>query len=389
MIRLAYKNILFRKMRAILTVVGIASSIMLAVLMSAVMTGTERTFKDSIGNMGGMIRIQPKSDALSGTSIDTLPGGLVLTKASVDEVFSKATGYDPAASAAVLSQVLVAPSAPNNPPRMVLSGIAPGKEGAVLTGAPAESGESKLTGEYDVILGFSAHQQLSETAGRTLAVGDSVTLPGAPGQWVIKGILKARDAYTDASVVVPLATAQTSLKRGDGVSYVTLSYPVDKAEAAAEELKSTLPDVDVVTTGAMLQSVNKALTAQRQFMALIKGAVYATAVAIIFMVMYTSVMERTKEIGTMRAVGASRATVVGGVLVEAAVFSLLGAVIGITITWFLTASWRSGGGFITPKEYTVDAIKTMGTALLIALISALYPSLRAARVNPLEALRYE
>ncbi|HWI65350.1 MAG TPA: ABC transporter permease, partial [Symbiobacteriaceae bacterium] len=305
MLHLAWKNVLFRKMRALLTILGVASSISLVVIMTGIMAGTEKNFADSFAQMAGEVRIQPKSDALNGSSTELTPKGALLTADAVRTILAAAKGYDASRSSSVVYQSLKPPSGPNMPDLMVLNGVEPGKEGVSLRGVSIAAGTDRLAGEYDVILGSLALSLLNDRDGRTYGIGDQVALVDRV-EFTIRGIAEKRDAFTDALVVVPLKTAQQLLRRQDNVNFVVLNFPVDQVKATAAALKEQLPDYDVVTADAMLESVNKALDAQRAFFTMINSTVYFTAVAIIFMVMYTSVMERTREIGTMRAVGTPR-----------------------------------------------------------------------------------
>jgi putative ABC transport system permease protein len=385
MLQLAWKNLLYRRMRAVLTILGVGSSIALVVFMNAIMTGTEKGFLNSFQHMAGQIRIQVKSEALSGNSVDTTPAGQFLSKENAEQIYKTAKGYDPAASSGVVVQSLMPPMGPNMPDRIMLNGVESGKENVALRAVEMAAGEGKLSGQRDVILGAGSAKELATRLGHPPAVGEQVELPGLSGTFTVKGIAQARDPFTDALAVVDLATAQQGLKRSDMVSFVILAYPVDQVREIAPALKQQFPDYDVVTSEAMLASVEKALSGQRQFFAMINGTVYLTAIAIIFMVMYTAVMERTREIGTMRAVGATRSAIVGGIIAEALLMTLVGAVVACGFSWIKITGWE----FLTGPEYVVESAKTIGAALVVALLSCIYPAVRAARINPLEALRNE
>jgi putative ABC transport system permease protein len=384
-LHLAWKNVMFRKMRALLTILGVASSISLVVLMTGIMAGTEKGFVDSFAQMAGEVRIQPKSEALSGASTDVVPKGALLNPEAVGQITAAASGYDEARSSAVVYQPLIPSGAPNSPDLMVLHGVEPGKEQVALRGVTIAAGEGKLSGERDLIIGDLALTTLNNRDGRTYTVGDEVSLRDG-ATFTIKGITEKRDTFTDALAIVPVKTAQTLLRRQDSVNFVVLNYPVEKVKEMATALKQQLPEFEVVTADAMLDSVNKALDNQRSFFDLINGTVYFTAVAILFMVMYTAVMDRTREIGTMRAVGTPRSAVVIGILIEAVMVTLVGAVVATVPGYFIIVTdWE----LLPAGQFLTVAVRTLGVAVLIALGSCLYPAVRAARIDPLAALRYE
>jgi putative ABC transport system permease protein len=387
MLTLAWKNIRFRKMRALLTIIGIGSSVVMVVLMSTVLSLTEKTLLRSFDAMAGQVRIQPRSDALNGNSLDGVATGSFLSQADISRIMATASGYTPEASSPVAYQVLVKTKSMNFPDTVRLEGVLPGHEAASLRGAEMASGAGRLAGAHDLILGDGAHSYLEQEAGHPLAVGDAVTLPGGAGEFVIKGIAAKRDAFTDVLAVVPLGTVQAAFRRGDAANYLVLSYPTDKAKAAAADLKAQLGDLDVLTAEAMLANADQALAQERSFFKLINGTVYATAVAILFMVMYMSVMERTKEIGTMRAVGAPRGAVVGGIVLEAAAFTLAGSLVAGVGAWVLLQTWEATRG--VGSDFLFGLLRTMSISLAVSVLASLYPAYRAARVNPLEALRYE
>src|SRR2546427_12135671 len=103
-------------------------------------------------------------------------------------------------------------------------------------------------------------------------------------------------------------------------------------------------------------------------------------------IMFVSVAERTREIGVRKAIGAKRRTILVQFLIEAASICLLGGLIGMVIAWPLTLLMRK----IMPATMSPVIV---GIALLVSLItgvlSGFFPAWRAARMNPVDALRNE
>jgi putative ABC transport system permease protein len=112
---------------------------------------------------------------------------------------------------------------------------------------------------------------------------------------------------------------------------------------------------------------------------------------VIFQTMYTAVLERTREIGILKSMGASKLTVVGVVLRECAVLAVAGVVVGIAATYavrmFLSLRFP-GFAFELTGAWIVNGA-VIGFTFTGALLGALYPAWMAARKDPIEALAYE
>jgi putative ABC transport system permease protein len=111
---------------------------------------------------------------------------------------------------------------------------------------------------------------------------------------------------------------------------------------------------------------------------------------VVFLSMYTSVLERTREIGILKALGASPGFILGLLVRETAMLAILGSVLGIALSfgsrWLIAALVPASlAQHIVPSWWPVAG----GIALAGALLGTAYPGFRAARQDPIEALSYE
>ncbi len=108
--------------------------------------------------------------------------------------------------------------------------------------------------------------------------------------------------------------------------------------------------------------------------------------------MLVSVTERTKEIGICKAIGARRRDILWQFLIEAATLSMLGGIMGVILALLLgwAANGRSVGFYTVNVPVSPDIIfVAVGISVVVGLVSGTYPALRAARLDPIEALREE
>jgi putative ABC transport system permease protein len=109
-------------------------------------------------------------------------------------------------------------------------------------------------------------------------------------------------------------------------------------------------------------------------------------------IMLTTVSERTREIGLRKAIGARRQDILLQFLVESMVLSVLGGVIGIAIGWGISrliGRVQLGGNGITPVVGLDSVLLATLFSMAVGLFFGIYPATRAARLQPVEALRYE
>ena len=130
--------------------------------------------------------------------------------------------------------------------------------------------------------------------------------------------------------------------------------------------------------------------ALRTFIKVMIGIAIVIGFAVVCLSMYMAVLQRTREIGILKSLGASRAYILQIIIVEAFVLGLGGTVLGILLSFaarwiILTVAPASFPQSIVPDWWPIALV----ISLVAALLGSLYPGLSAARQDPIEALAYE
>ena len=222
---------------------------------------------------------------------------------------------------------------------------------------------------------------------KKLEVGSLVDLMNR--KWRISGII---DEGKLARLVVPLSVLQDLTSNPGKLSqiYVKVDRPAE-IDAVVDELKAKLKDYQIysVEEFVSLFSVDH-IPGLSEFIGVIIGLSIVVGFLVVFLSMYTAVLERTREIGILKALGASPAFVVGILLRETFLLAVCGSAVGILFSYgtrWLIMTLVPGflSQHIVPGWWPIAG----GIALAGALLGAAYPGWRAARQDPIEALSYE
>jgi ABC-type lipoprotein release transport system permease subunit len=241
-----------------------------------------------------------------------------------------------------------------------------------------------LTGRHQVIVGRQAAEQMG------LQVGDTLRLLSS--NFRVVGIYETGLAYEEIGVVIGLREAQSLIGKPRQVMYygIKLRNP-ERAEAVRDELAAAFPDIDFALTADIAESLSglrvvKEMVGTISFLAVFIGGVG------MLNTMLMSVLERTREIGVLRALGWRRRYVLGMILQESLVLGAVGGVCGIFLGLGLTGLLLLVPGMFGAIEpvYTPQLfVQAMVIALIAGALGGLYPAWRATRMRPVEALRYE
>jgi putative ABC transport system permease protein len=192
-----------------------------------------------------------------------------------------------------------------------------------------------------------------------------------------------------ARIKVPLATMQEALGTRDKFSMIFLKCvnPAEQ-EAVARRVLEALPDYSVIFTRDLPQMFATGFSGFNVFLNVVAGLATVISLLVILLTMYTTVTERTRQIGILKALGMSKTSIAFVFEKEALLISglgvLLGLAIALTARYFLVnqLNWK------IELEPGYILFACLG-GLLSGVLGALYPALRAARQDPVDALSYE
>ncbi|MGA9140000.1 MAG: FtsX-like permease family protein [Methanocella sp.] len=376
MIDIAFKNMWQRKTRTGLTIIAIAVCIMLFLVLSTA-TGTmdQMYQKSSAGFAGQMFVKTPSAQTGAGSEFPPVSSSMTMEKANA---LMNVSGIDTARSAPLLIVTQAASLFQNGPPQVIAIGIPEGKEKAFYGDVEMASGTGVLTADDQVILGSYA-----ASTHYKAKVGDTISLQGH--NFTVAGIAKySWSIPIDGMVLIRLDVAQEIFDR-PGVTTVLLAAPSDdKVDSLAVTVRGQFSDMEVMTQKEMTSTLDGMATTTHTFIGMIDLTMLVVAGVVTLMVMFMSVSERTKEFGMLRAIGASRRKILALVLEEAVIVCLIGSAIGILLS-FVMMNIMFHATLASP-DVMARAVIFM---TVIGVIAGLIPAYRSAKIQPLEAIRYE
>lgn len=222
--------------------------------------------------------------------------------------------------------------------------------------------------------------------------------------FTVVGITKSKGGTgfqsQDDIIFIPLSTAQRYLSGGEYVSSISVEIQDEKfmsdAETAITNLlleRHNISDPQLADFSIMNQAdVLETMTSVSNTMTIFLGAIAGISLLVggigIMNMMLTTVTERTREIGLRKALGAKSREINVQFLTESIFLTLIGGIIGVIFGWIVSLGINKFAN-ITTSVSTWSIILAVGVSALVGIVFGYYPARRAARLNPIEALRYE
>jgi putative ABC transport system permease protein len=407
-VRIALSSLRANKLRTILTMLGIIIGVASVVALMAIGNGAQAAITGQIASIGSnLLTIFPGQRRGPGPAVNAPSQNLTLADA---EALTKPGALRDAVTIAPIFQGSAQIVAGSNNIQSAVVGVTP--EYFTIRNLTVARGdalsESQVRGQRAVaVLGSNVAEDLFGLAN---PVGRTIRIQGQTFQVI--GALEAKGGggfgSVDDQVFVSLGVAQRKLfgarsldTASPRISSISLQVAdADQMTAVSNQISTILrqrhrlkpdgseDDFTVFNQADVLSSLTQITSVLTAFLGAIAGISLLVGGIGVMNIMLVSVTERTKEIGLRKAVGARRRDIMQQFLIEALIVSLLGGIVGL-----LFGSAISFGvgltGLITPLVTPGAMLLALGFSMAVGLFFGIYPARRAARLRPIEALRYE
>jgi len=367
MLGMTFRNLLRRRVRSLLTMGGIAIGVGLIVALGAITEGVIRDFTALAAQGGAELVAKQANVADMGYSvIEERIGYAIEAMPEVDDVSGVVWGF----------------SSGQDVPFLMVFGIDP--NGLGIQHFRVVEGE-RIRGRGEIMLGKAAADTMDKQ------VGDVLKLPG--GIFRVTGIYETGVGYEEGGGVMALSDAQAAFDKPRQVSMLQIKvHDPAQVESVRAQIEHRFgDDVSVSTTATFIENSSDIQNTKAML-----GAIFALAIlvggVVVTNTMVMAVMERTREIGTLRAVGWRQARVLWMVLSESLLLGLIAAGLGILVGIGLNAALGAipGFGSFISAAYTPQIFfQAIVVSLFLGAVGGLYPAWHASRLRPVEALRYE
>ncbi len=361
------KNPFRRKNSAILAIVGIAIGIIVIVALGGITDGLVNTFEDTIHAGGADFSISGKETGDSAYGTNTIDANWTDKIANVSGVEEAYPIY------VVLTSV-------GDDYMNTLIGIDP--EGTALADISMKEGRIMKDNASEAILGEIYAED------NNYKVGDTIKIDGE--EFDIVGIYETGDSNMAGGVFTSISKVGDLMDDGDSISniYVKVKKGEDPQTVADRIDEKYGDDIATITSVMEMEQMASMLNMlQASTWAISLLAIVVGGLGIIN-TMLMSVFERTREIGVLKAVGWSDRKILTMIVGESLVITIVSAIIG-SVIGFLACTLLGPQMGIDPLFTPKIFIQAFAIAIVVGIIGGLYPAIKAVKLPPTEALRYE
>ena len=354
-----------RTSRTLLTLSVIGVTVGGIMALEAMVRGT----MELVSSMGGDAEIILRQAGIADTGYSTIDQRVGTKIASMSEIES------------ISGVIFSATAMPETGMFFIYRGLAPNEYG--IQQINVVEGE-RLTTNHQILLGRMMADNLKIGVGDTIEVLNS--------RFRVVGIYESGTGFEELGGVISLRDGQTVSGKPRKVSlYMVKVNDPSQAEEIVDMINTRFPEVHAALTGEFaeqmpdMQSMD-AMMAGISFLAILVGGVG------VMNAMLMSVLERTREIGVLRALGWRRGRILRMIMTEALLLGIFGAIAGIFVAFGLGELLLRAPvvGDLLQIRWEADIFtRAISLAIFLGVLGGFYPAFRATRLQPVEALRYE
>jgi putative ABC transport system permease protein len=388
-IELSLKNLTYQKMRAVLTLLGVIIGITAVVAMVSIGAGMTKAIEEQFAAFGtnkiivsSTMEYGARGQGLADADVDDIED--ILGVAFVSPMYSVSTGSEFKGEEKVVN----------------IWGLDPGKSERTFSdvgGYNLFRGRWLEPGDRNVIvIGFNIHEDYYDYP---VELGNNIVIQGE--KFRVVGIFaETGDPDHDNTIMVNLDRIREVLGREDSVTGIIVRVKdgtdVNVVRQRVEErLKNRHEEAEfnILTTQQLLEVISSSF----KVVQLVFGGIAAVSLVVggigIANTMVMNVMERTREIGIMKATGATNSQMMKIFLTESAIFGLVGGSIGIFFGYIISqvinvaAEKYLGPNLLVTAVTPEMVVQALAFSVIVGVVSGLYPAYRAVKLDPVEALR--